>query len=74
MAGAGAESSKNNYQKKIKAMYPADLLRDFLLDNKNTMTLDLIARVFNGVYDEAEVRLLIERLNATMLTGFKPEE
>lgn len=54
-------------------MYPADILREFLLDNKDKMTLDLIARVMNGVYDEAEVNILIERLEATKLTGYNPE-
>jgi hypothetical protein len=53
---------------------PAQQLRDFLLDNKETMTIDLVARVLNGVYDETEVSILIERLHATKLGGFNPEE
>lgn len=53
---------------------PAQMLRDFLLDNKDTMTIDLIARVFNGVFDKTEIKILIERLEATEGKGFNPEQ
>ena len=55
-------------------MYPADALRDFLLDNKDKMTLDLIARVIKGVYDDFEVKLLVERLEATNALAYNPKE
>lgn len=46
-------------------MNPSSLLKEFLLDNENTMTLDLIARTLNQVFDKAEIKILIERLQAT---------
>lgn len=55
-------------------MKPADILRDFLLDNYDDMTLDLIARVINGVYDQAELNILIDRLRATQGAGYKQGE
>jgi len=47
-------------------MFPSQILKDFFLDNKDEITIDLVARVISEVYDKTEVKILIQRLDARL--------
>ena len=54
---------------------PAQELRDFLLDNKDRMTVDLIARVLVGVFDDGwTLNELIRLMEINRGRGFKGDQ